>query len=55
MGGKHDSLLTPGLADQIPYLNYLVRIKSGGGFIENEYIRIMDQGLCQPDPLTVTL
>ena len=55
MCGKHYSLFTPGIKDQIPYLNYLIGIKSGGGFIENEYIRIMDQGLCQPDPLSVTL
>jgi len=51
--GQDDAVVALELADQAADLADLVRIEADGGLIEDDYIRAMDDGLGDTDPLLI--
>ena len=55
MGAEDDRMGFTQFLDEIAYLNDLDRIKSDGGFIQNDNLRLAQKCLRDPDALAVAL
>src|SRR5262249_43383801 len=55
MGREYDRVLTRESVDQPAYLVDLSRIEADGRLVEHQHRRIVDERLCETDPLTIAL
>src|ERR1700733_13009190 len=55
MRTEDNRFLLAELLNQAPYFHNLVGVEAGGGFIEYQYLRVVNHGLCKAYALTVTL
>jgi len=55
VGGEQDRVAPPQFPDEIPDLTDLVGVQSDGRLIENVYLREMNHGGGQGDPLSIPL
>ncbi len=55
MGAEHHGLRPADVLDQRPHIGELVGVQAAGGLIEDQHLRVMDQGLRQAHPLAVAL
>ena len=50
VGGNHDGLVRRHLLDHLAYMVFLVRIEAVGRFVQDQHVRIVQQGLGQAHP-----
>ena len=52
---EDDRMVTGQFFDQFTSFNYLFGVEPSGRFIENEYVRVVQNSLCKTNALAVTL
>ena len=55
VGAENDGVIAGELLDQLPSFDDLLGIEAGGRFVENQDIRVVDERLREPHPLSVAL
>ena len=55
MGRKNYGMVSSKLRNKISYFNYLLRVKTNGGLIQNKHIGVAYKSLSKAYSLTVTL
>src|SRR4029077_6855428 len=55
VGAEHDGVIAGEAFEQVPGLVDLLGVESSGGFVENQHVRVVNDGLRQSHPLAVAL